>query len=117
MNAATDGTQRTFTEALYRTVMQSCHTTGAMPTICMMSPKDKVTFQLVRRHRVNRVDYEGGKGQWKQAMILAGADVYQGDFGRQLIVSNPFMSTPMNGRQREPSSSIRTMRRSPTCAG
>jgi hypothetical protein len=101
VNAATDGTQRTFTETLYRTVMQSCHTTGSMPTIAMMSPKDKVTFSSFAGIAVNRVDYDGDRGVHKQAMILAGADVYMGDFGKQVIVSNPFMSTPMSGRQRE----------------
>lgn len=101
VNAATDGTQRAFTEALYRAVMQSCHTAGSMPSICMMSPKDKVTFSSFAGIAINRVDYEGQKATHKQAMILAGADVYMGDFGRQVIVSNPFMATAMGGRQRD----------------
>jgi hypothetical protein len=101
VNAATDGTARPLTEALYRSTMQACHTTGAMPTICMMSPKDKVVFSSFAGIAVNRVEYESDKEQHKQAMILAGADVYMGDFGRQVIVSNPFMSTALNGRQRD----------------
>jgi hypothetical protein len=101
VNAATDGTPRALTETLYRTVMQACHTTGAMPTMAMMSPKDKVVFSSFAGIAVNRVDYDGDKAAHKQAMILAGADVYMGDFGKQVIVSNPFMSTAMNGRQRD----------------
>lgn len=101
VNAATDGTTRPLTETLYRTVMQACHTTGAMPSICMLSPKDKVVFSTFAGIAVNRVDYDGDKSAHKQAMILAGADVYMGDFGKQVIVSNPFMSTALAGRQRE----------------
>lgn len=99
--AATDGTQRAFTETLYKAVVQSCHTSGSMPKIAMMSPKDKVTFSGFAGIAVNRVDNGADRSMHKQAVILAGADVYQGDFGKQVIVSNPFMSTGMNGRQRE----------------
>lgn len=99
--AATDGTQRTFTEALYKSVVQSCHQNGSMPTIAMMSPKDKVTFSGFAGIAVNRVDNTRGEASAKQAVILAGADVYQGDFGKQAIVSNPYMSTAQGGRARE----------------
>lgn len=99
--AATDGTQRAFTETLYKTVMQSCHTSGAMPSVAMMSPKDKVTFSGFAGIAANRVSQSAGEAKRSQAVIQAGADVYQGDFGTQTIVSNPFMSTAMSGRQRE----------------
>jgi hypothetical protein len=62
VNAATNGTQRAFTEALYKTVVQSCHQQGSMPKIAMMSPKDKVTFSSFTGIAVNRVDYDGDKG-------------------------------------------------------
>lgn len=99
--AATDGTQRTFTEALFKAVVQSCHQSGSMPKIAMMSPKDKVTFSSFSGIATNRVDHTRGEANARQAVILAAADVYQGDFGRQTIVSNPFMSTALNGRARE----------------
>jgi hypothetical protein len=99
--AATDGTQRAFTETLYKSVVQSCHQQGSMPSIAMMSPKDKVTFSSFAGIAVNRVDNSAERSEHKQAIILAGADVYQGDFGKQAIVSNPFMSTALGGRARE----------------
>lgn len=101
VNAATDGTQRVFTEALYKAVVQSAHQHGSMPKIAMMSPKDKVTFSTFPGIAVNRVDNTRSEANTKQAIILAGADVYQGDFGKQVIVSNPFMSTALGGRQRD----------------
>lgn len=101
VNAATDGTTRAFTETLFKSVVQSCHQQGSMPTIAMMSPKDKVTFSSFTGIAVNRVDNAAERSAHKQAVILAGADIYQGDFGKQAIVSNPFMSTALGGRARE----------------
>lgn len=101
VNAATDGTQRAFTEALYKTVMQACHQAGSQPTIAMMAPTQKVTFSGFAGIAVNRVDQTPERAMKKQAVILAGADIYQGDFGMQQIVSNPYMSTALNGRARD----------------
>lgn len=101
VNAATDGTQRAFTEALYKAVAQSCHQSGAMPETAMLAPVHKVLFSGFAGIAVNRVDQNAERAMKKQAVILAGADIYQGDFGMQQIVSNPYMSTALNGRARD----------------
>lgn len=101
VNAPTDGTTRAFTEALYKAVMQSCHQNGAQPTYCMMAPTHKLLFSAFAGIAVNRVDQSRAEVKKSQAVILAGADVYQGDFGLQTIVSNPYMSTTLGGRARE----------------
>lgn len=88
--AITAGTNRTFTEALVKTAMQSVYTqSGEMPTFAAMTPAHKVLFSGFSGIALNRLDIK--KGQ--QAMIVGGADVYVSDFGNLTIVPNYVMAT------------------------
>jgi hypothetical protein len=87
--AATDETaagQRTFTEAMLKSVIQSCFAEGANPTMLMVGPHNKGVFSSfsgiadLRRQA-------GGSGQ---ATIIGAADTYISDFGTLAVVPNRF---------------------------
>jgi hypothetical protein len=85
----TDGTVRTFTEAMLKDVVQKVFTSGGTPSLLVVPPagKQKVSsFTGISQHRVNTT----GSGDVK---ILAGADLYQSDFGVLQIVPDRFMRT------------------------
>lgn len=87
--APTAGTNRPFTEALLKTVIQSCYTnSGAVPRQVVMSPSHKSTFSGFAGIAVNR--YQVGKKE--QARIIGGADVYMSDFGELEIVPHYILS-------------------------
>jgi len=87
--ANTAGTNRTFTEALLKTVVQACYTSsGEVPRQVVMSPSHKVTFSGFTGIAVNR--YQVGKKE--QGRIIGGADVYMSDFGELEIVPHYIMS-------------------------
>lgn len=81
------GTQRTFTETLLKTVMQSAYTEGGKPTLLMVPPAQKVVASTFPGIAVNRVELSGAS----PAKIVGTADVYLSDFGKLAIVPNPFM--------------------------
>lgn len=87
--AVTAGTNRTFTETLLKTAMQSVYTnSGEMPTMVSVTPSHKATFSGFTGIASNR--RETGK---KQAVIIGGADVYVSDFGDLTIVPNYVQAT------------------------
>ena len=89
--AVTGGTNRTFTEALVKTAMQSIYTnSGEMPTMVSLTPSHKATFSGFAGIATNRVNLKKG-GQ--QAAIIGGADVYVSDFGDLTIVPNYVQAT------------------------
>ena len=67
--AGTNGTQRTFTESLVKTVIASAYNEGAMPSIAMMSATHKQQFDTFPGIADIRVSPNG-----RQAQIMAGAD-------------------------------------------
>lgn len=84
------GTNRTFTEALLKTVLQSVYTnSGDMPTIISLTPSHKATFSGFSGIAVNR--FQVAKG--KQGVIVGGADVYMSDFGELTVVPNHVQAT------------------------
>lgn len=88
--AQTAGTNRAFTEALLKTVMQSIYTnSGEMPTVISLTPSHKGAFSGFTGIAANRK--EVGKG--KQAVIVGGADVYMSDFGELSVVPNYVQAT------------------------
>lgn len=74
--AATNGTQRTLTESLVKSVLATQFTNGAAATMALMSGTDKQLFSAFTGIADIRADAPGRK----QATIIAGADVYVGDF-------------------------------------
>ena len=81
------GTQRTFTEALLKTVMQSAYTEGGKPKLLMLPPAQKVVASTFPGIAPSRVNIEGVQ----PAKIIGTADVYLSDFGQLAIVPNPQM--------------------------
>jgi hypothetical protein len=89
VSTRTDGTTRTFTEAMLKTVIASVFTNGGTPSALFVSPAQKqvvsgFTGLAAQRYQVPTSG---------QATILAGADLYQSDFGVLSIVPDRFMRT------------------------
>jgi hypothetical protein len=83
-----DGTTRTFTENLLKEVIQEVFVSGGTPTLAVMRPalKQKVSgFQGNSAYRVNTDNSVGN------VTVVAGADLYQSDFGILQLVPNRFM--------------------------
>lgn len=92
-SAITAGTNRTFTEALLKTAMQSIYTnSGEMPTMVSVTPSHKAIFSTFTGIAQNRKDVKGKE----QAVIVGGADVYVSDFGDLTIVPNYVQATANN---------------------
>ena len=87
--ARTDGTNRTFTETILKTVVAEVYTAGGMPKVLMVSPAQK---QVVS-------GFAGIAAQRFQApsdgptTIVGAADVYMSDFGTISIVPNRLMNS------------------------
>ena len=84
-----DGTTRVFTETILKDVVSKVFTSGGTPSVLMVSPALKqvvsgFTGLAAQRYQVPTSG---------QATILAGADLYQSDFGVLQIVPNRFMRT------------------------
>lgn len=71
--AATDGTQRAFTETILKSVLQKCYTAGGNPTLILCGPAQKQTFST----------FTGNSTRFKEAddQLVAGISVYVSDFG------------------------------------
>jgi hypothetical protein len=87
VSTRTDGTTRTFTEAMLKTVIASVFSAGGTPSALFVSPTQKqvvsgFTGLAAQRYQVPTTG---------QATILAGADLYQSDFGVLSIVPDRFM--------------------------
>lgn len=81
----TDGTVRTFTETILKSVLQQVWTSGGDPKMVMVGP--------VNKQRVS--GFSGIATKYKevktgQAVIVGAADIYVGDFGEVSIVPNRF---------------------------
>ena len=80
-------TARTFTETMLKDVVQKVFSSGGTPTLLVVPPALKQVvsgFQGLSQHRYN----SNASGE---VTILAGADLYQSDFGVISIVPNRFM--------------------------
>lgn len=82
-----DGTTRTFTETMLKDVVQKVFSSGGTPSLLVVPPALKQVvsnFTGLAQHRYN----SNASGD---VTILAGADLYQSDFGVISIVPNRFM--------------------------
>ena len=85
-DARNDGTQRDFTEAMLKDVMQKAYTEGGNPSILMVGPFNKTVVS----------GFAGIAAQRYQAptdgptTIIGAADVYLSDFGALTVVPNRF---------------------------
>lgn len=86
--APTDGTRRAFTEDQLKAVNQLMFDSGATVegSMIVLGSAHKGQFSAFTGIADIRVDVKGNN----QATIVAGADVYEGDFGKQHTVPHPY---------------------------
>jgi len=87
-----DGTTRTFTEALLKTVVAEVFASGGTPKILMVGATGKQKVSSFTGLSAYRYNVNGGTGG-SQATIVGAADVYLSDFGSMAVVPNRFMRT------------------------
>lgn len=81
--AATDGTQRVFTESLLKNVAQLAWTSGGNPNLILVGPFNKMAVS----------GFTGNASRIKEAedkKLIAAIDVYEGDFGKMKVVAGRF---------------------------
>ena len=82
----TDGTQRAFTEAQLKSVLQQCFTAGGEPDTILLPPAAKQTFSTFTGNASRFDKSEDGK-------VYASVDVYVSDFGEIKAVPSRFQRT------------------------
>ena len=81
--AATNGTQRVFTESLLKSVIKSVWDAGGNPTMIMVGPFNK---QKLSGFTGNSTRFDAGA----DATLYTSVDVYASDFGQLQVVPNRF---------------------------
>ena len=82
----TDGTQRAFTEAMLKDVMQKAWTAGGNPSVLMVGPFNKTAVSAFTGIAAQRYTATGSE----PTTIIGAADVYVSDFGSLSVVPNRF---------------------------
>lgn len=86
VSAATNGTQRTFTESLVKSVMSTAFSNGGKPTQAYMGPAHKQIFSTF----TGIADIRGTVSGKEMATITGAADVYVSDFGALTLIPHPY---------------------------
>ncbi len=86
VSAATNGTQRTFTETLVKAVLSTAFSNGGRPTQAYMGPTQKQAFSAFTGIADIRSEVTAGK----MATIYGAADVYVSDFGSLTLIPHPY---------------------------
>lgn len=86
VTAATNGTQRAFTEALVKGVLATGFSNGARMSQAYMGPTQKQTFSGFTGIADIRANVSGTS----QATIYGAADVYVNDFGNLTLIPHPY---------------------------
>lgn len=84
--ARTDGTQRAMSEAMLKSVIQSCWDEGGKPDMVMVGGHVKTVISGFSGIAGTRFNVDGNK----PATIIGAADIYVSDFGNVTIVPNRF---------------------------
>jgi hypothetical protein len=87
--ARTNGTNRTFTEAMLQTVVKNVYTAGGNPKVLMVTPAGKQTVSSFAGIAAQR--YMAPTNA--PTTIIGAADVYLSDFGTLSVVPNRFMNS------------------------
>ena len=87
--ARTNGTNRTFTEAILKTVIAEVYTAGGTPKVLMVNPAHKQTVSAFAGIAAQR--YMAPSNE--PTTIIGAADVYMSDFGTISVVPNRFMNS------------------------
>jgi hypothetical protein len=96
--AATDGTQRAFTQALVDATALLTANQGEMPKIAMMAPVQKQTFSTFAGAGTNQIVVPNTA---KSRTVVQGVDYYRGNFGQYEIVPNYVMAVSTTPRTRD----------------
>ena len=91
--ARTDGTDRTFTETILKTVIAEVYTAGGSPKVLMVNPAHKQLVSAFAGIAAQR--YMAPSNE--PTTIIGAADVYMSDFGTISIVPNRFMNSTNDG--------------------
>jgi len=87
VSTRTDGTQRTFTEALLKTVVSEVYVSGGSPKILMVGAAGKQKVSSFAGIAAQRYMAPGNT----PTTIIGAADLYMSDFGTMSVVPNRFM--------------------------
>jgi hypothetical protein len=91
--ARTDGTDRTFTETILKTVVAEVYTAGGTPKVLMVNPAHKQLVSAFAGIAAQR--YMAPSNE--PTTIIGAADVYMSDFGTISVVPNRFMNSTNAG--------------------
>jgi len=91
--ARTDGTDRTFTETILKTVVAEVYTAGGTPKVLMVNPAHKQVVSAFAGIAAQR--YMAPSNE--PTTIIGAADVYMSDFGTISVVPNRFMNSTNSG--------------------
>lgn len=91
--ARTDGTDRTFTETILKTVIKEVYESGGDPKVLMVNPAHKQTVSAFAGIAAQRFMAPSNKA----TTIIGAADVYLSDFGTVSVVPNRFMNSTNAG--------------------
>ena len=93
--ARTNGTNRTFTETILKTVVAEVYTSGGSPKVLMVNPAHKQVVSAFAGIAAQR--YMAPSDQ--PTTIIGAADVYMSDFGTISVVPNRFMNSTNAGNE------------------
>ena len=93
--ARVNGTNRTFTEAILKTVIAEVYTAGGSPKVLMVNPAHKQLVSAFAGIAAQR--YMAPSDQ--PTTIIGAADVYMSDFGTISVVPNRFMNSDNAGNE------------------
>jgi hypothetical protein len=84
--AATDGTQRAFTEALLKTTIGTAYSAGAKASMIVLGIPNKQTMSTFTGIAQNTNEVKSSD----KVTIVGAADVYVSDFGKHMIIASRF---------------------------
>jgi len=87
--ARTDGTNRTFTETILKTVVKEVYASGGNPKVLMVNPAHKQLVSAFTGIAAQRFMAPANT----PTTIISAADVYLSDFGSISVVPNRFMTS------------------------
>ena len=93
--ARTNGTNRTFTETILKTVVAEVYASGGTPKVLMVNPTHKQTVSAFAGIAAQRYMAPSNEA----TTIIGAADLYMSDFGVISIVPNIFMNSTNSGNE------------------
>ena len=85
----TFGTPTAFTEAMLKTTMQECYSSGGEPSMLMVGPFNKTQVSGFSGIASSRYNVDGAE----PSVIIGAADIYVSDFGNLSVVPNRFFTS------------------------